>query len=241
MDFNNIKTALLLDDRVEIDNNILFIQPKVREIIDRGYYSFIKNVYFFYNPKDLYIESKELYDYFENNSMNNYAVLSYIMDSDHEFVKSIKQFMIDHIKSNSVEIRDGKIYLNEKIVDEELYEKICDIAKACYNFENRFDDENWDKTARKMKINLERRKRKQLNKKRNKDKKDNETDDTLYKILSVVTTRKSVDDIFDMTMYQLMAYYKTINKEKVYEAMLQGIYSGTVDSKKYKNIWVDDE
>ena len=242
MDFSSIKTALLLHDDAKINDDILFMQPKVKSIIDKGYYNFIKNVYFFYNPKDIYIESKELYDYFEDNSMNNYAVLSYILDNDEESVKIIKEFITEHIKCDTMDIKEGKIYLNNKIIDEELYNDICDIARICYDFEGRLDDENWVKSGKKMKVNLIRMRRKQLNKRNKKEsKEDKETNSTLYKILSVVTTRKDINDILEMTMYQLVAYYKTINKEKVYEAMLQGIYSGNIDSKKYKNIWVGEE
>ena len=245
MDFSNIKTTLLLSNDVEIGDNILFTQPKIKDIINRGYYSFIKNVYFFYNPKDIYIESKKLYDYFEENGMNNYAVLSYILDNDKESVEIIKQFMTDHIKNSSIEISGGKIYIDERIISESLYNDICDVAKICYDFDGRLDDQNWDKTGKKMKVNLVRMQRKQLHRMKDKENKENnedgETNNTLYKILSVVTTRREIEDILKMTMYQLTAYYKTINNEKVYEAMLQGIYSGTVDSKKYKNIWVGDE
>ena len=58
----------------------------------------------------------------------------------------------------------------------------------------------------------------------------------LHKMLSIVKVNKDNDLILDMTMYQVINYYKVVSSTKMHDALLNGIYTGNVDKKHYKNL-----
>ena len=233
----DLELKLLLYEEVKINDKVTFIQPNIKSIIDIGYYSFITNAYLFFNPKDLIIESKELYDYFEDNNMDSFAVLSYLLDNDEGCKEFVKNFLIGHFKEGS-EISSGKIYINGVIMDNDLYKKICNMISVCYDFEERLDDKNFvNKMAKKTMINIMRNRRAQA--KRHKVSEKNKKS-PLTSIISVVRTKKNDSDILKMSSYQLIDFYKTINREKQYAAALVGGYSGNIPLGKIKNIWTGE-
>lgn len=229
---------LLLYKETPITDKTTFIQPSIKDIIDVGYYNFMMSIYLFFNPKDLLIEAKELYDFFEEKEMDEYETLSYLLDNDEDCKRLIGKFIGHHFKEE-FKISNGKIMFDKTIMDKKLYTEICKVIAVCYGLEERLSDKNFaNKIAMTMMVNLIRNKRKQAKRHNvNKDIKKS----PLLSVISIVRTRKNDNEILQMSNYQLIDFYKTINREKQYEAALNGVYGGTVKSEKANKIWTGED
>ena len=101
---NDKELKLLLYKETSIVKGITFIQPTIKNIIDVGYYNFMLPIYLFFNPKDLLIEAKELYDFLEDKNMDEYETLSYLLDNDnniiYSFDSSAKPYFSTGVKFN---------------------------------------------------------------------------------------------------------------------------------------------
>lgn len=229
---------LLLYNEVAVIDGLTFIQPTIKNIIDTGYYNFILPIYLFFNPKDLLIEAKELYDLFESNSMDEYEVLSYLLDNDDSSKELINSFLKNHFKEN-FKIYNGKMEFNNTIINKEIYNKICSLIRICYDLDERLSDKNFaNKIAMTMMVNLIRNKRRQAKKH---GVQTNDKNSPLLPIISIVRTKVSDGDILKMSNYQLIDFYKTINREKRYEAALNGVYAGNVKPEKVNKIWTGED
>jgi|LGOV01.1.fsa_nt_gb hypothetical protein len=229
---------LLLYKETPIIDGITFIQPSIKDIIDVGYYDFMMSIYLFFNPKDLLIEAKELYDFFEDKDMDEYETLSYLLDSDEDCRELVGRFIGYHFKEN-FKIKDGKIMFGSTVMNKELYAEICEIIVVCYGLEERLSDKNFaNKIAMTMMVNLIRNRRKQA-KRHNVDKDIKKS--PLLSVISIVRTRKNDREILEMSNYQLIDFYRTINREKQYEAALNGVYTGAVKSDKVNKIWTGED
>ena len=229
---------LLLYKEVYVADGITFIQPSIKNIIDDGYYNFMMSIYLFFNPKDLLIEAKDLYDFLDDNNMGEYETLSYLLDSDEDCREFISKFIKYHFKED-FEIKDGKIKFGDTIVDKDLYIEICSFIFICYGLEERLSDKNFaNKIAMTMMVNLIRNRRKQA--KRHKKNKDDKRS-PLLSVISIVRTRKNDSEILNMSNYQLIDFYKTINREKQYEAAWHGVFNNTVKSNKVSKIWTGED
>ena len=229
---------LLLYNETVMANGITFKQPSIEEIIGEGYYDFMMPIYLFFNPKDLLIEAKELYDFFEDKNMDEYETLSYLLDNDVDCRELINKFMKYHFKED-FKINNGKIMFGETIVDKDLYIEICNLIVICYGLDERLSDKNYaNKIAMTMMVNLIRNRRKQA--KRHKKNKDDKKS-PLLSVISIVRTRKNDDEILKMSNYQLIDFYRTINREKQYEAALYGVYNNTVKPEKVSKIWTGED
>lgn len=235
---NDKELKLLLYKETPITDKITFIQPSIKEIIDIGYYNFMMSIYLFFNPKDLLIEAKELYDFFEDKDMDEYETLSYLLDNDEDCKELVDKFIRYHFKED-FKINNGKIMFGDTIMDKELYVEICETIVICYGLEERLSDKNFaNKIAMTMTINLIRNRRKQA-KRHNVDRDIKKS--PLLPVISIVRTRKNDGEILEMSNYQLIDFYKTINREKQYEAALNGIYSGAIKSDKANKIWTGED
>ena len=229
---------LLLYKDMPLAKDITFTQPSIKDIIDKGYYNFMMSIYLFFNPKDLLIEAKDLYEFFESKDMDEYETLSYLLDSDKDCSNLIIDFIGYHFKED-FEISNGKIKFGDTIMDKELYVEICEILVICYGLEERLSDKNFaNDIAMKMMVNLIRNRREQA--KRHNINAENKKS-PLLSVISIVRTKKDDGDILNMSNYQLIDFYKTINREKQYEAALIGVYNGTVKSEKVNKIWTGED
>lgn len=229
---------LLLYKETPITDKITFTQPSIEDIISVGYYDFMMPIYLFFNPKDLLIEAKELYDFFEEKEMDEYETLSYLLDNDEDCKELVGKFIGHHFKEE-FKISNGKIMFGKTIMDKELYTEICKVIVVCYGLEERLSDKGFaNKIAMTMMVNLIRNRRKQAKRHNiNKDIKKS----PLLSVISIVRTKKNDSDILQMSNYQLIDFYKTINREKQYEAALIGVYNGTVKSEKVNKIWTGED
>ena len=229
---------LLLYKETSIIDGITFIQPSIKDIIEEGYYNFMLPIYLFFNPKDLLIEAKELYDFFEEKDMDEYETLSYLLDNDADCKELVGKFIKYHFKED-FKIDNGKIKFGSIIMDKVIYTEICELIVVCYGLEERLSDKNFaNKIAMTMMVNLIRNRRKQA-KRHNVDKDIKKS--PLLPVISIVRTRKNDGEILQMSNYQLIDFYKTINREKQYEAALIGVYNGTVKSEKVNKIWTGED
>jgi len=233
VDVNKLK--LLMREDLPI-GELTFIQPTIRDIIAKTYEEHIKDIYYFYNIKDIFIESVAVSNFFEDNDMDNFKALSYLLDTaKNDIAPSVIKFLESHFKEK-FSIEDGKIISeNGVLITSTLYNDICDVLFICYSLPERLDNMGFEKNGKKMKIGLIRtqRARERKRKKRN-------VDNTFFNMISVLKTKTGVDDILKMSMLEAIDYYKRIHNEKNYEALLNGIYNGNIDQKNHKDIWSSD-
>lgn len=229
---------LLLYDKITIVDGLTFVQPTIKDITDIGYYNFILSVYLFFNPKDLLIEAKDLYDMFKENEMDEYEVLSYLLDNDGVSKELINDFLKNHFKED-FKIHNGKMEFNGAIMDKKIYNEVCGAIRVCYDLDERLSDKNFaNKIAMTMMVNLIRNRRKQA--KRHGEHTESKAS-PLLPVISIVRTRITDSDVLKMSNYQLIDFYKTINREKQYEAALNGVYNGSVAPEKVSKIWTGED
>lgn len=228
---NKIETSLLLGLPVNINDKFSFTLPLMKEIFKIGFDDLMGSVNVVYDLNYVLYKNAELNKIIEENNFTSYDTwqLILLLEKEAKF-SSLTEYLIEclkwHLNTDVVVDEDCKIIINNTEFGKDDYEYFCKILKIAYGLEERIEDRQFGTiTARRKAIDM-RMNRNEINMIESK------TNSFLYQIISALKTKKSDNEIQNSSLFQLIDLYKRVNKEKDYDSLMTGVYTGNVDTKK---------
>lgn len=229
---------LLTGKDYKINNFITIKHPILQEIVDLGeqnYYRMIQP--FVLSSEDLMVEYDDHgIDY---TTVDNYETFTNLiagyLDSGFDFSWLLNNrfsrnevFLTNGINGEPVILSKNEDSKGKVIVDRLVYQKISDFLKKINNISitNRYNPGN---PITKKFLIMQQREKNERSRKREKE------DSELAKIISALAWKDNgkigILDIWNLHIYQVFNGITTINKIDRSKHLLQGIYSGVIDSK----------
>ena len=176
---------------------------------------------------DQYLEEreKELETIRQQNQVNKPTSEELTNDTNYYIpVSTLTKFKLD------INPENGMIILNNKedgiIIDRAIHGRIAATLRFLHNIEkNRRKPGNEDAKQ----YLLERAK---IKSKRKKKKKDSELESLIVSLVNTEQFKYDFDTVRNLTIYQFNKCVKQITHKIDYEHRMQGVYAGTIDSKK---------
>lgn len=228
---NNIETSLLIGLPVDINNKFQFKLPLMTLIFEISFDNIMSSINVTYDLNYILYKNNEINEIIENNDFSSYDTWKLVILLEKEAkITSLTDYLINCLKyhlNESVTIDDEcNIIVGDKEFDKNDYEFFGKILKIAYGLEEKIEDRKFaDVNARKKAIEM-RIDRNQINLIESKN------NSFLYQIISVLKTKKSDEEIQKSNLFQLLDLYKRVNKEKDYDSLMTGVYTGNIDVKK---------
>lgn len=225
--------SLLSGKSITITDKITFVQPTLQDVIKFGekeYYHILANLTAI--PSDM----KSLLwdsgiDWMEFDDMQLFQALS---SQIHPSKTSIFFPGIDFTQFIMLKNNDGDFIMYSKsqdvIIDKLVFAKMQDCLCKTHNIKKKVERAG-NKYTKQVLIDEDRQKR-EMNKNK-------EFESNLYGLISSMVNysgfKYSYRDVWDLTMFQFMDAVKRVRLIDSTNHLLNGVYAGTVDSKKIKN------
>lgn len=228
---SQIETMLLTGLPIKMNDKFQFKPPILKDIFNITFEELMGGVNCVYDLNYALYKNKEIYKIIEDNNFNSFDSWKFIFLLEKEGKNSIlSTLLIDCLKNHlnqKISINDEcEIVVGDSIFNQDDYNLFCRILKITYGLEERIED-------RKFADNITKRKAIEMKLARSEiDKIENKNNSFLYQIISVLRIKKSNEEINNSNLFQLIDLYKRFNKEKDYDALMSGIYTGNVDVKK---------
>lgn len=228
---NQIETSLLIGSPVSINDKFSFAPPLMDEIFKITFNELLTTVSIFYDLNYFLYKHSEINKIIEDNNFLSYdtwqlIILLGIESKNDLFITYFTNCLKWHLREVVVIKDDGVVFVGEKEFDKSDYEQLCKVLKITYGLDERIEERKFDGVKARRKAIEMRINRGEINQIESK------TNSFLYQVVSVLKTRKSDDEIHKSNLFQLIDLYKRINKEKDYDSLMTGVYTGNVDAKK---------
>lgn len=228
---NQIETLLLIGSPININDKFQFKAPILNNILKISFEELMGSVNCTYDLNYALYKNRDINKIIEQNNFTSFDSWEFILLLEKESkTKTLSTYFIDCLRNHlNQEIsinNECKILVNNNEFNREDYELFCKILKISYGLEERIEDRKFaDSVARSKAIEM-RLARSEI------DKIESKSNSFLYQIISVLKTKKSDDEINNSNIFQLVDLFKRYNKEKDYDNLMTGIYTGNVDAKK---------
>lgn len=231
MDKSEIETSLLIGIPIKLNDKFDFSVPQMKKIFEVNFDYLMNAVNVAYDLNYAIYKNKQINEIIEENNFSSYDTwqLVILLESEtktEHLVSYLIKCLSIHLNENAYIDEEKGIMVGDKSFTKEDYEELCRILKIAYGLEERIEDRQFgSKIARRKAIEM-RLNRNEINLIESK------TNSFLYQVLSVLKTKKSDDEIQNSNLFQLIDLYKRINKEKDYDSLMTGVYTGNIDVKK---------
>jgi len=229
---NDLKSLLLIGSEININNKFNLKFPILKEIIKIGYSNIISAVNIVYDINFALYNNEEINKIIEENDWCSFDTINFLvaleMQSDEKIITNyLKSFFNYHIDDvNFIIDENANIIINNSILTKDDFNKIAKVLELAYSLEERIEDREFGSAKSRKKAIEMRINRAKIDMIQNKD------DSFIYQLISSLKIKKNNEEIQNSTMFQLIDIFKRFNKEKEYEHLMQGVYSGNVDVKK---------
>lgn len=222
---NDIQLKLLANVPIDIDGMVNFQLPTIREIIMMGeeQYNYYMSALLF--SKDSLSDSNDEV----LGKMNDYEIFSSLIAYEESFQYSAMSAFSIFTDQEPKLFENGAVYFGElsedSFLDESKWKQMQKIIRLGNYIPEKKKEEEYKAGNNKAKELIDKimRKKKELNN-GNKDEKIN-----LHSIISAVSWRTSgINDILNLTIYQLYDAYHRLNTVDNYHYTFTGIYSGSI-------------
>lgn len=231
MDKSEIETSLLIDIPVRLNDKFDFIVPQMKKIFEVNFDYLMNAVNVVYDLNYAIYKNKQINEIIEENNFGSYDTWQLVILLEGEtktehLISYLTKCLSIHLNEEAYIDEENGIMVGDKSFTKEDYEELCRILKIAYGLEERIEDRQFGSKAARRKAIEMRLNRNEINLIESK------TNSFLYQILSVLKTKKSDEEIQNSNLFQLIDLYKRINKEKDYDSLMTGVYTGNVDVKK---------
>lgn len=231
MKTNDIQTALLIGIPIKINDKFDFKSPIMKEIFDIGFENLIGAINTVYDLNYVLFKNQEINKIIEENNFCSYDTWQLVLALEKEMnVTTISEYLIKclkwHFNEDIIIDDECNVLIGGKQFDKSDYEELCKVLKVAYGLEERIEERSFGDLLTRRKAIEMRISRSEIDAIENKD------NSFLYQILSVLKTKKSDNEIQNSNLFQLIDLYKRINKEKDYDNLMAGVYTGNIDIKK---------
>lgn len=229
---NDLKSLLLIGSEIDINNIFNLKLPTLKDIIKIGYSNIMSTVNIMYDINFALYNNKDINEIIEKNNWCSFDTINFLialeMQSNEKIITNyLKDFFNYHAENIEFVIdKNANIVINNSILTKEDFEKIAKVLELSYSLEERIEDRKFGSISGRRKAIEMRINRAKIDMIQNKD------DSFIYQLISSLKIKKNNEEIQNSTMFQLIDIFKRINKEKDYEHLMQGVYSGNVDVKK---------
>lgn len=226
-----ISTLLLVGLPININDKFKFTAPAFKDILNIGYNNLIGYVQTFYDLNYVVFSNKDINKIIEDNNYGSYETWQLVLMLEKEAdICALTEYLIKCLKihlNEEVIINDEcQIIVGGKEFNKEDYEYFDKILKVAYELEERIED-------RKFGSIISRRKAIEMRISRNEIYRiESKKSSFIYQLISVLKTKKSDADIQNSNLFQLIDTYKRLIKEKNYDNLMTGVYTGNIDTKK---------
>lgn len=229
---NDIKSLLLIGSEININDKFNLKFPTLENIINVGYAKIMSTVNIVYDINFALFNNKEINRIIEENNWCSFDTFNFIIALElNSKEKVITNYLVDFIKFHTINTtlkidENANIIINNSILTKEDFNKIAKVLEIAYSLEERIEDREFSSVQSRSKAIEMRVNRAKIDMIQNKD------DNFIYQLISSLKIKKNNEEIQSSTIFQLIDMFKRLNKEKEYEHLMQGVYSGTVDVKK---------
>lgn len=229
---NDLKSQLLIGSDIKINEKFNLTLPTLKEIIEIGYDRIMSSVNIVYDINFALFNSKDINKLVEDNDWCSFDTLNFLIalelqSPDKIITDYVEDFINFHSVDTTFKIDDSaNIIINDIILTKDDFNKISKIIKLAYSLDERIEDREFGSPASRRKAIEMRVNRAKIDVIQNKD------DSFIYQLISSLKIKKNNEEIQNSTMFQLIDIFKRLNKEKDYEHLMVGVYSGNVDSNK---------
>ena len=226
-------SGLLYKDKIDINQNIHVAIPYLGDVIDNEdeYYGLVTMLTAM--PIDLMLVlDKAGIDF---STINDYELFLRLFPEIQETPKEITRLVFGDLDLTKFKLdinqQNGMIILNNKddgiIVDRAIHGKIAATLRYLHNIEK---DRRTPANESAKKYLLERAK---VKSERNKKKKrDSQLESLIISMVNTEQFKYDFDTVRNLTIYQFNKSVKQILHKINYEHRMNGVYAGTIDSKK---------
>lgn len=226
-----ISTLLLVGLPIDINNKFKFTAPTFKDILNIGYEQLMGYVQTFYDLNYVMFSNKDINQIIEDNEYGSFDTWQLVLMLEKEAkIYSLTEYIVEclkiHLNEDVIISDDCQILVGGKEFNKDDYEYFDKILKVAYELDERIED-------RKFGSIVSRRKAIEMRISRNEIYKiESKKTSFIYQIISVLKTKKNDTDIQNSNLFQLIDTYKRLVKEKNYDNLMVGVYTGNVDTKK---------
>lgn len=226
-----ISTLLLVGLPIDINNKFKFTAPIFKDILTIDYDVLMGYIQAAHDINYMMYTNKEINKLIEENDFCSFDTWQLILLLEKETKTfALTTYLVEclqiHLHEDVIIDDDCRIIVGGKEFNKDDYEYFDKILKVAYELEERIED-------RKFGSIVSRRKAIEMRISRNEIYKiESKKSSFIYQIISVLKIKKSDTDIQNSNLFQLIDIYKRLIKEKNYDNLMVGVYTGNVDTKK---------
>ena len=226
-----ISALLLVGLPVNINDKFNFIAPVFKDILNIGYEKLMSYIQATYDINYMVYSNKQINNIVEQNNLCSFDTWQLLMMIEKETGSQVitdyfTKCLEIHLKEPVIIDEECNIMVGNKEFTRDDYEYFDKILKIAYELEERIEDRTFGSIASRRKAIEMRISRNEIYMIESKK------TSFIYQIISALKIKKTDEEIQNSNLFQLMDMYKRLNKEKNYDNLMTGIYTGNVDAKK---------